>query len=657
MNERLAPSPHRLRIGDLDTAAANLAHGCVDVGDPDRKVLTAAVRHREFEQVHLLARKVEPGPVEAEVGTVVAAGQTEHVGVELDGRGSVVHIERYVMDPKWLHAASLSEVTYSGCCRRMGEFMPLTESHSTGSSSPPVRELTIGGLLQEAAAAQPDRIALMAGVADPSARRTWTYGELLLEATTAARALRTRFQVGERIAVWAPNYPEWIVLEFASAMAGLVLVTVNPAFRASEVAYVLQQSRSAGVVTATEFRGNPMLATIEEIRATCPELREVIRFDQWDELLADAAAFEGELPDPQPGDAVMIQYTSGTTGFPKGALLHHRGLVNNGTHTTDQMGLGDGGVMIGVCPLFHTAGCVITVLGAVSKRATLIYEEAFDPGLALELHQEYGATALMAVPTMLVAMLEQPGFATTDLSRLKSVTSGGSLVPAPMVRQFEEQLGATFTIVFGQTECSPVASMAHPDDTIADKSGTIGRPMPGVEVKIIDPETGATLPLGVVGEYCTRGYHVMHNYFENPAATARAIDADGWLHTGDLCAMDDRGYCTVEGRLTDMIIRGGENIYPRELEDLLFAHPSVGEVAVVGLPDERMGEVVGAFVRPAPGHMIDKGELFAYMREHLAPHKTPKHWFELAAFPLTASGKIQKYKLREQWAAGVFDEV
>ena len=536
--------------------------------------------------------------------------------------------------------------------------MTLSQSHATGSTTPPVRDLTIGALLREAAAAQPDRIALIAGVADPSARRSWTYRQLLDEATDAAKGLRTRFEPGDRIAVWAPNYPEWVILEFASAMAGLILVTVNPAFRGAEVAYVLKQSRSVGVVTATEFRGNPMLATIEEIRADCPELRVVIRFDEWSDLLASAASFDGELVDPDPLDAVMIQYTSGTTGFPKGALLHHRGLVNDGAHVTDRMKMTDGGeVMIGVCPLFHTAGCVITVLGAVSKQATLVYEEAFDPGLALELHETFGATALMAVPTMLVAMTEHPDFTTRDLSALTTVTSGGSLVPAPMVRRFEEQLGATFTIVFGQTECSPVASMTDTDDTIEDKAGTIGRPMPGVEIKIVDPETGATVPIGVVGEYCTRGSHVMHNYFENPEATARTIDADGWLHTGDLCAMDERGYCTVEGRLKDMIIRGGENIYPRELEDLLFAHPSVGEVAVVGLPDDRMGEVVAAFVRPAPGHTISKDELFVYMREHLAPHKTPKHWVALDAFPLTASGKIQKYKLRDQWAANEFNEL
>jgi acyl-CoA synthetase (AMP-forming)/AMP-acid ligase II len=535
--------------------------------------------------------------------------------------------------------------------------MGLTESYAIGPSTPPVRDLTLGELLREAARTAPERVALVAGVADPSARRTWTYGELLAEATTAARALRARFAPAERVALWAPNYPEWVILEFAAAMAGMVVVTVNPAFRAPEAEYVLQQSRSAGIVTATEFRGNPMLAAVEEMQPRCPELRDIIRFDRWADFLASAADFQGELSEPAPSDPVMIQYTSGTTGFPKGALLHHRGLANNGAHTADRMGLSDGGVMVGVMPLFHTGGCVCTVLAAVSKRATLVLLESFDPGLALELFAAYHGTAMLGVPTMLVAMMEHPSFPTTDLSAIEAVCSGGSLVPAPMVRRFEDQLDAPFTIVFGQTECSPVASMTQPTDTIEDKAGTIGPPMPGVEVKIVDPVTGDTLPVGAVGEFCTRGYHVMDGYFENPEATALAIDADGWLHTGDLCAMDERGYCTVEGRLKDMIIRGGENIYPRELENLLMAHPAVGEVAVVGLPDERWGETVAAFVRPAAGHKVDKDELFAHVREHLAPHKTPKHWFAVEQFPLTGSGKIQKYKLREQWLSGEWLEL
>jgi fatty-acyl-CoA synthase len=321
------------------------------------------------------------------------------------------------------------------------------------------------------------------------------------------------------------------------------------------------------------------------------------------------------------------------------------------------MGVKDGAVWITTMPLFHTGGCVCCVLGALSVRATNVLVEAFEPGLVLELCDSYQCAAMVGVPTMLVAMMEHPAFAGTDMSHLQGICSGGSLVPEALVRRFEAQLKAPFTIVFGQTECSPVATMTRPDDSVADKAGTIGTPLPHVEVKIVDPASGATLPVGQVGEFCTRGYHVMHGYFENPEATAAAIDADGWLHTGDLCAMDARGYCTVQGRLKDMIIRGGENIYPKELEELLFKHPLVGEVAVVGLPDDKWGEVVAAFVRPAPGQAFDKAVLTAYLREKLAPHKTPRHWFVLDAFPLTGSGKIQKFRLREGWAKGEFAEV
>jgi len=258
---------------------------------------------------------------------------------------------------------------------------------------------------------------------------------------------------------------------------------------------------------------------------------------------------------------------------------------------------------------------------------------------------------------MLIAIIEHPTFAERDLSSIHTMTSGGATVPAALVQRFEESLGATFTIVFGQTECSPVASMTRPDDSLEDKAATLGGPMPHVEIKIVDPETGATVPHGELGEYCTRGYHVMLEYFDNPEATALTIDAEGWLHTGDLCSMDSRGYCKVEGRLKDMIIRGGENIYPRELEELLFKHPTVGNVAVVGLPDEHLGEVVGAFIRAAPGATPDRDELFACCREHLSPQKTPKHWYLVDEFPMTGSGKIQKFVLRQRWMEGAFTEM
>ena len=526
--------------------------------------------------------------------------------------------------------------------------MTLTKAHVAGPATPAVREMTFGDLLRKAAETAPDRLALIAGVPDPKLRRQWTYAQLYREAQRTARALLSRFKPGERIAVWAQNLPEWMMLEFGAGMAGMILVTVNPAFRAREVEYVLKQSRSAGVFVVNGFRGNPMLETVQAVAPNCPELREIISFDDWDAFIAAGDDADIKLPAVSPDDPVMIQYTSGTTGFPKGALLRHRGLLNNGADTADRMGVDAGDVFVTTMPLFHTGGCVCCVIGAVSKAATTVLVEAFEPGLVLEMLGTYRGNAMLGVPTMLVAMLEHPTFATTDLSAVKAICSGGSTVPAALVRLLEEKLGAPFTIVFGQTECSPVAAQTRTTDSVEDKANTIGLPLPNMENKIIDPNTGETVPIGTIGEFCTRGYHVMLGYFEMPAA----IDADGWLHTGDLCAMDARGYCTVEGRLKDMIIRGGENIYPRELEELLFKHPKVGEVAVIGVPHEKWGEEVAAFIRPAPGATIEKEELIDYMRASLAPHKTPKHWFVVDAFPLTGSGKIQKFKLREAWTKG-----
>src|SRR3954449_12025938 len=534
----------------------------------------------------------------------------------------------------------------------MGGDMALTESYLAGPVAPAVREITLGQLLEQAATSAPDRLALIAGVANPTLRRQRNYAELYTEAQRTARALLTRFRPGERIAVWAYNLPEWIMLEFGAGLAGLVLVTVNPGFRANEVEYVLKQSRSVGLLVVNSFRGNPMLDTAREGSPRWPGLREIICFDGWPAFIAAGDDKHITLPEVKPGDPVMIQYTSGTTGFPKGALLHHRGLANNGCDVAERMGIDAGDVFVTTMPLFHTGGCVCCVLGAVSSAATQVLLEAFEPGLVLEMFGTYRGNAMIGVPTMLVAMIEHPLFASTNLSSVKAICSGGSTVPAPLVTLLEEKLGAPFTIVFGQTECSPVAAQTRTTDSVEDKANTIGLPLPNMENKIIDPNTGETVPIGTIGEFCTRGYHVMTGYFEMPDATSATIDADGWLHTGDLCAMDARGYCTVEGRLKDMIIRGGENIYPRELEELLFRHPKISEIAVVGLPHEKWGEEVAAFIRPAPGAIIDKEELSAYMRASLAPHKTPKHWFVVEAFPLTGSGKIQKFKLREIWAKG-----
>jgi len=526
---------------------------------------------------------------------------------------------------------------------------PLTTSHTAGPAEPEVRELTLGEALVEAAGEWPDRVALIEGRLDGAPGRAWTYAEFRDEAERAARALRSRFEPGDRIAVWAHNIPEWALLQFGTAMAGMVLVTVNPAYQQSELDYVLHQSGARALFTVDEHRGNPMLTMAETAQPSCPALEAVVRFADWEEFCTAGSGESGELPVMTPGDPVMIQYTSGTTGFPKGAVLHHRGLVNNGHHYFDRMGVKPGDTYITQMPLFHTAGSVMSMLGCIGMRCTQVLVDQFDPGLVLRLCETHQVNGMLGVPTMLIALLEHPDFDTTDLSAITAVSSGGSVVPEQLVRTFEDKLGAPFTILFGQTECSPTATMNFVDDSIEDKALTIGTAMPNTEVKIVDPETGGTVPIGEIGELCVRGYHVMLGYHDMPDQTAEAIDEDGWLHTGDLAAMDDRGYCTIEGRLKDMIIRGGENIYPKELEEMLLSHPAVAEVAVVGLPDDKYGEVVGAFVRPTPGMHIDENDLFAFARARLAPHKTPRHWIAVDEFPLTGSGKIQKYVLRQRW--------
>ena len=530
--------------------------------------------------------------------------------------------------------------------------MPLTESYVPADTSSPVLETTVGGILREAAARAPDQVALIEGV--PGERRSWTYAELLADAERVARALAARFAKGDRVAVWAPNIPEWVLLEYGAGLAGVVLVTVNPAYQPKELEYVLRQSRSSGIFYLRSFRGNPMEESLKQVADGLPELRELIPFDDFEQFVASAPD-DIELPDVSPDDPVQIQYTSGTTGFPKGAYLHHRGITNNARFVAERLGVEPGGVYINPMPLFHTGGCVLGVLGPIQQGATLVNLVQFDPGLMLALAEEIGATHLLGVPTMLIATMEHPDFSSRDLSTVHTVCSGGATVPAELVRRIESTLGVQFSIIYGQTEASPGVTLMKPDDSEEDKATTLGPVLPQTELKVIDPETGATLPIGEAGELCTRGYLVMLGYFEMPDKTSETIDEDGWLHTGDLVTMDDRGYTTITGRLRDMIIRGGENIYPREIEELLFEHPQVSDVAVVGLPDERWGEIVGAFVRDAdPANPVSDAELHTYCREHLSPQKTPKVWYRVDDFPLTPSGKIQKFVLLKQWQKGVY---
>jgi len=521
-------------------------------------------------------------------------------------------------------------------------------SYWPADTSEPVLETTVGGVLRAAAAAGPQMLAMVGGVPDPGQRRRWTYAELLAEAEQAARALTARFAPGERVAVWAPNLPEWVILEFAAGLAGLVLVTVNPALRPAELAYVLNQSGAAGIFLVPEFR-SPMAEFLAEVRPEVPALREVVFFTDWAAFLSTAPA-EAVLPEVKADDIAQIQYTSGTTGFPKGAELHHRGLTNNARFYAERLGLRPGEVYVNPMPLFHTAGCGMGVLGAVQSLAVDVPVLAFDPALVLELIEAERGTVFGGVPTMMIAMLGHPDFERRDLSCLRAAMSGGAPVPAELVRRVEARLGVRFSIVFGTTECSPLLTQVKPDDSAQDRAETLGTPLPQTEIKIADIATGGQVPVGQVGELFARGYLVMRGYHDAPEATAAAIDAEGWYHTGDLASLDGRGYLRIEGRIKDMIIRGGENIYPREIEHALFDHPAVAEAVVIGVPDQTWGEVVAAFVRPVPGQPRPAPEeLRAHCRERLAPYKTPEHWVFVDAFPMTPSGKIQKYKLRESF--------
>ncbi|MBW1884228.1 MAG: AMP-binding protein, partial [Deltaproteobacteria bacterium] len=473
-------------------------------------------------------------------------------------------------------------------------------------------------------------------------------------AEAVAHALLARFESGEHVAVWAPNLPEWILLQFGMGLAGLVMVPLNPAYREAELRYALKQSKAAGIFYVPEFRGSPMAEWVNTVKAELPTLRCEIPLTQWKDFRASGIAGQ-KLPEVSPSDPVQIQYTSGTTGAPKGATLHHRGLTNNGRFVVDSLGARPGEAFFNPAPLFHVAGCVVGVLGSLACRATLVQSVAFEPGLALALCERERVTTMGGVPTMLIAMMEHPDFARRDLSALRSVGIGGAAVPAELVHRIEAALGIDLIVLFGQTEASCSITKTRPDDSPTDKAETIGLPLPQTEVQIVDPETGRVVAPGVAGEICARGYGVMHGYHGNPEATAATIDAAGWLHTGDLGTMDTRGYCKIVGRIKDMIIRGGENIYPREIEEVLFAHSAVGDVAVVGVPDEKWGEQVVAFVRLAPGAAADAEELQMYVRERLARHKVPREWFFLDELPTTASGKVQKFALRDRYCDGTVD--
>jgi fatty-acyl-CoA synthase len=526
--------------------------------------------------------------------------------------------------------------------------VPLALSYWPADTSEPVLERTVGDALRDAAARWGDRTALVDGVPAPTYRRRWTYAALLHDAEAVARALLGRFRPGDHVAVWAANSPEWVLLEFGAALAGLTLVTVNPAYLDKELSYVVRQSRAVGLFVMPMYRERSLLDLVAHVRRELPLLRDVIGLGDWAAFIESGSSAQA-LPRVAPQDIAQIQYTSGTTGFPKGAQLPHRGLANNGRFYGRRIGAGVGDVWVNPMPMFHTAGCGLATLGALQTGGTHVLPPGFDPGLMLELIEAERGTITLSVPTMLIGMLERAESAGRDLSSWRLTTLGGAPVPIELVRRAERTLGVKVAIGFGQTEASPYITHTYPDDPHPNWASTVGRPLPQTEVKIVGSAAGEPLPTGTVGELCVRGYLLMNGYFDNPEGTAAALDADGWLHTGDLATMDELGYCRIQGRLKDMIIRGGENVYPREIEELLFAHPGVAEVAVVGIPDEKWGEVVAAFLRPKPGARPTEDELFAYCRTHLAPYKTPRHWRFVDAFPQTPSGKVQKFVLRERF--------
>lgn len=538
----------------------------------------------------------------------------------------------------------------------MNHFPLPGQSYWAADTSQPVLEMTTGDALRHAALEAPDRVALVEVVpsgmesvtgADSTSRR-WTYRELLADAERCAQWMLSRFSPGERVCLWAPNVPEWVVIQYGAALAGMVLVTANPALRPGELKYVLEQSKAAGLIYTAEFRGTDMAATAAELRHL---VREVLCLSDWQDTVLRFHEAR-ELPYVAPRDPAQIQYTSGTTGYPKGALLHHMGLVSNARFVWARAGL-EKTVVVSPMPLFHTAGAVLSCLGSVVTRSTYVLPVMFDPELVLLAIERERAELFFGVPTMQIALLQHPSRNWRDLSSLKVAISGGAPVPPELLRRIELGLGCELLAVYGQTEASPIICQTSPGDSIEDKAGTAGRPLPQVDVQIADTATGKAVGHGIEGELQARGYQTMLEYFDLPEATAETLTSEGWLRTGDLGVMDCRGYVKVTGRLKDMIIRGGENIYPVELEARLLEHPKVANAVVFGAPDEKWGEVVCAALQFRDGVAEPtEDELKLHCKQFVAPNKIPSRWFRCATFPMTGSGKVQKFRLKELLEGG-----
>lgn len=528
----------------------------------------------------------------------------------------------------------------------------LTESYWPADESDQIVNLSVGEMFRQAAAEVPDKSALVSTAPDRP-DRAWTYAELLEESQRAAGWLLSEFKPGEHVAVWAPNVPEWVVLQYGAAFAGLVLVTANPALRGAELAHVLNASNAAAIFYVGNFRGSDMEALVNEVLPQTPRVRKTVRLENW---LEDVRATEipSELPEVDPNSATQIQFTSGTTGRSKAAMLRHNAMVTNAAFVRRRCGTSPGATYATSLPMFHTAGCGLAGMGTFLERGTFVLTEVFDPTLALRSIADNQAEAFGGVPAMHHALLAHPELSSFDLTNLKIMMSGGDMVPTAIVDGWEKAAGTKFSSVYGQTEASPIIAQTFP----TDDQQTAGQPLPQTEVAILDPHTGETQPLGTEGEICARGYLVMMEYFGQPEATAATIDANGWLHTGDLGTLDANGHLRVTGRLKDLIIRGGENIYPTEIEQELVGHEAVTGAVVIGMPDEQWGETVAAVVQLADGSTRPTAsELHDFLRERLAPHKTPKSWYVASELPVNAMGKLQKFRLLEQIQSGELEEL
>ncbi len=525
-------------------------------------------------------------------------------------------------------------------------------SYVHGVGARPLLGETIGDNLRRTVAEHPGREALV--VRSQGFRAT--YSELWALTGLAARGLLALgVAKGDRVGVWAPNRYEWVVLQYAAARAGAILVNINPAYRTSELAYVLAQAGVRVLLHARGFRQADYGAMVAEIRAACPGLGVALAFESgWDALLADGARVDpAELAAREAclqfDDPINIQYTSGTTGFPKGATLSHHNILNNGLFVGEALRLGPDDRVCVPVPFYHCFGMVMGNLACTTHGAGIVVPgEAFEPLAALEAVQAERCTALYGVPTMFIAELDHPRFADFDLGSLRTGIMAGSPCPVEVMRQVQSRMHMReVTICYGMTETSPVSTQSAVDDPIDRRVGTVGRVHPHLEVKLVDPETGAVVPRGAPGELCTRGYSVMLGYWDAREATAAAIDGAGWMHTGDLATMDADGFIKIVGRLKDMIIRGGENIYPREIEEFLHTHPHVSEAQVIGVPSDRYGEEVMAWVRVKPGASVDVDALREHCHGKIAGYKIPRHWKIVEEFPMTVTGKVQKFRMRE----------